>query len=301
MRFACVGVTLAGLVGVGSASGAYMVAATSNGMSSRTVQPGNSFQLDIELSSDASDQINSAILRLVFSDAGLQYNAYDWSDPFEDGSITDDSTPGTPELPALIDADSLAGVGYPAGVVDVELSNVILTSSRFGSGVLISLTLVVALRSFKLGLVSMVPNLAPAVVTFGTWSLFVGEVGLASSVVTATSLGLIVDATVHFLSKYIRARREHGDSPEDAVRYAFHTVGTALWVTTAIVVLGFSVLALSDFTVNASMGLMTAFAVASALIIDFVMLPPLLLAVDRRRDFVRPRPDTEKGDAHAPA
>ena len=167
--------------------------------------------------------------------------------------------------------------------------------------VLISLTLVVALRSFKLGLVSMVPNLAPAVVTFGTWSLFVGEVGLASSVVTATSLGLIVDATVHFLSKYIRARREHGDSPEDAVRYAFHTVGTALWVTTAIVVLGFSVLALSDFTVNASMGLMTAFAVASALIIDFVMLPPLLLAVDRRRDFVRPRPDTEKGDAHAPA
>ncbi|MCA9309585.1 MAG: hypothetical protein KDA21_00130 [Phycisphaerales bacterium] len=143
MRFACVGVTLAGLVGVGSASGAYMVAATSNGMSSRTVQPGNSFQLDIELSSDASDQINSAILRLVFSDAGLQYNAYDWSDPFEDGSITDDSTPGTPELPALIDADSLAGVGYPAGVVDVELSNVILTSSRFGSGVLISLTLTV--------------------------------------------------------------------------------------------------------------------------------------------------------------
>ncbi|MCP5368306.1 MAG: outer membrane lipoprotein-sorting protein [Hyphomicrobiales bacterium] len=147
--------------------------------------------------------------------------------------------------------------------------------------VLISLSLIIALRNLRLGLLSMVPNLAPAIVTFGFWSLVVGEVGLASSVVTATSLGLIVDATVHFLSKYTRARRQHGADPENAVRYAFATVGTPLWVTTAIVVLGFAVLSLSDFTVNASLGLLTAFAVASALVIDFIMLPPLLLAVDR--------------------
>jgi len=149
--------------------------------------------------------------------------------------------------------------------------------------ILISLCLVLALRSIKLGLLSMVPNLAPAVVTFGAWSLFVGEVGLASSVITATSLGLIVDATVHFLSKYMRARRSHGDTPEDSIRYAFNTVGTALWVTTAIVVAGFGVLSLSDFTVNAEMGLLTAFAVAAALVIDFVLLPPLLMAVERKQ------------------
>jgi len=147
--------------------------------------------------------------------------------------------------------------------------------------ILISLSLIIALRSVRLGLLSMIPNLAPAVVTFGTWSLVVGEVGLASSVVTATSLGLIVDTTVHFLSKYTRARRQHGADPQNAVRYAFATVGTALWVTTAIVVLGFAVLSMSDFTVNASLGLLTAFAIASALVIDFVLLPPLLIAVDR--------------------
>ncbi len=83
---------------------------------------------------------------------------------------------------------------------------------------LISLTLGLALRNLKLGLASLVPNLIPVAMAFGVWSLFVGEIGLASSVVTATSLGIIVDATVHYLSKYRRARREHGADAAGAVR-----------------------------------------------------------------------------------
>jgi predicted RND superfamily exporter protein len=149
--------------------------------------------------------------------------------------------------------------------------------------VLISLVLIVALRHFKIGLISLVPNLVPAVMAFGIWGLFVGQVGMAASVVTATSLGIIVDATVHFLSKYLRARRQRGDTPEDAIRYAFSTVGTALWVTTFILVAGFAVLALSSFQLNQQMGLLTAIAMVCALIADFLLLPPLLLALDRSK------------------
>ena len=153
----------------------------------------------------------------------------------------------------------------------------------------------VALRSLRLGLVSLVPNLVPAGMAFGVWAIFVGQVGLASAVVAATSLGIIVDATVHFLSKYLRARREGDRTPEDAVRYAFSTVGTALWVSAAILIAGFAVLSLSTFKINADLGQLTALAIAMAMIADFLLLPALLLTVDRRE--ATPRPVGEQDPA----
>ncbi|WP_343565280.1 efflux RND transporter permease subunit [Kiloniella sp. b19] len=149
--------------------------------------------------------------------------------------------------------------------------------------VLISFSMVLALRSLKFGLISLIPNMVPAAMAFGVWGLFVGQVGLAVSVIAATSLGLIVDASVHFLSKYVRARREREESPEDAIRYGFKTVGMALWVTTAVLVMGFAVLAFSSFSLNADMGLLTAITIGFALLVDFLLLPPLLLAFDRKR------------------
>lgn len=152
--------------------------------------------------------------------------------------------------------------------------------------ILISIMLGFALRSVKFGLISLIPNLTPAAVGFGLWGLFVGEVGLGLSVVMGVTLGIIVDDTVHFLSKYIRARREKGLSSEDAVRYSFASVGKALWVTTAVLVAGFGVMATSSFKVNADMGLLTAITILIALIIDFLFLPPLLMLLKSRKDKV---------------
>ncbi len=148
--------------------------------------------------------------------------------------------------------------------------------------VIISLILIVALRSLKLGLVSLIPNLAPVGVAFGIWGLVVGQVGLSLSVVAAMTLGIVVDDTVHFMSKYLRARREQGLSPQEAVRYAFHTVGVALWVTTVVLVAGFLVLAQSAFELNAGMGLLTAITISLALFIDFLFLPPLLIKIEEK-------------------
>lgn len=147
--------------------------------------------------------------------------------------------------------------------------------------ILISLILVIALRSWRYGLLSLIPNLIPAGMAFGVWALVDGEIGLALSVVTAMTLGIVVDDTIHFLSKYLRARRELGLGAEDAVRYAFSTVGIALWVTSVALVAGFLVLATSSFKLNAGMGLLTAIVIAIALIVDFLLLPPLLIWLDK--------------------
>ena len=146
----------------------------------------------------------------------------------------------------------------------------------------VSLLLVVAFRSLRLGLVSLAPNFVPGLMAFGVWGLTVGEVGLALSVVMAMTIGIVVDDTVHFLSKYLHARRELACTPDDAVRYAFRTVGRALSATTAILVSGFLVLGLSDFFPTAQMGQLTAIVIALALVCDFLFLPPLLMAVDRK-------------------
>ena len=147
---------------------------------------------------------------------------------------------------------------------------------------LISILLIFALRSFKMGMISLIPNIVPILMGFGLWGLFVGEIGLSLSVVAGMTLGVVVDDTVHFLSKYLRARNEQGLSPEDSIRYAFSTVGMALWVTTIVLVAGFLMLTLSSFKVNASMGLMTAVTVAIALFVDFLFLPPLLLKIEEK-------------------
>ena len=143
--------------------------------------------------------------------------------------------------------------------------------------IVISIILIIALRSLRIGMISFIPNLVPIGMAFGLWGMFVGQIGLALSVVSGMTIGIVVDDTVHFLSKYLRARRERQLDVQDAVRYAFTTVGTALWVTTLVLMLGFGVLALSDFQLNAGMGLLTAIAIGLALFADFFFLPTLLM------------------------
>ncbi len=173
-----------------------------------------------------------------------------------------------------------------------------MLGGTFVAFLLISVTLMLALKSFKHGLVSLVPNLVPAAMAYGVWSIFVGQVGLASAVTTATSLGIIVDATVHFLSKYMRARRSKGLDTEQAIRYAFSTVGQALWVTSAILITGFSVLSFSTFKINGDMGQLTAIAIAMALLADFLLLPTILLMVDgKKRDAKTQTPNAQPQSA----
>ncbi len=155
-----------------------------------------------------------------------------------------------------------------------------------GAGIallLISGLLIFALRSVRLGVISLLPNLAPATLSYGLWGMFVGRIDLALSVVVTMSLGIVVDDTVHFMSKYRRARYERGLSAEEGVRHAFNTVGVALMITTAVLVAGFSVLAASHFNPTRETGTLLVMTLALALVVDFLLLPPLLLRFDKHR------------------
>jgi predicted RND superfamily exporter protein len=147
--------------------------------------------------------------------------------------------------------------------------------------ILISGLLVFALKSFKLGVISLLPNLLPAGIGFGIWGIYSGEVNLGLSIVLSMTLGIIVDDTVHFLSKYRHARIS-GNDAEQSVRFAFASVGRALWITTLVLATGFSILMLSPFALNSEMGMLTSIIIVVALAVDFLFLPPFLMAFDRK-------------------
>ncbi|WP_020405589.1 efflux RND transporter permease subunit [Hahella ganghwensis] len=147
--------------------------------------------------------------------------------------------------------------------------------------VLISALLVVALKSLRLGVISLLPTIVPVILGFGAWALISGEINLGLSVVVSLTLGIVVDDAVHFLSKYQYSRKQ-GSTAEEAIFYAFGTVGRALWITTVVLVAGFSVLALSSFRVNSDMGLLSALVIFIALIVDFLLLPAVLIVADRQ-------------------
>ena len=146
---------------------------------------------------------------------------------------------------------------------------------------LISFILIWIFKSVRVGLLSLLPNFIPAIMSFGLWGYLVGHVGIASSVVIAVVFGIVVDDTIHFLSKYLKARREGLPAPE-AVRYTFNTVGHALWTTTAVLSVGFLVFATSGFEVSWALGLLVTITIVFALVADFLLLPTLLIAIDRR-------------------
>ncbi len=182
-------------------------------------------------------------------------------------------------------APGLASGASGVSIVFAHLSQRNIESMLTGTIVamaLISLILVFVLRSVRVGLISLVPNFVPAAMSLGLWGYLVGRVGLAGSVMTAIAFGIVVDDTIHFLTKYLKARRDGLPSPE-AVQSAFRTVGYALWTTTAMLALGFLVFASSGFEISWALGLLVTLTISFALLADYLLLPPLLMALDRKK------------------
>ena len=200
--------------------------------------------------------------------------------------------------------EAMHAAGTSTGIMFSNITMRNIEQMMMGSAValfIISIILIFALKSLRLGVLSLVPNLTPAILAIGIWAVTYGILGMAASIVFAISIGIVVDDTVHFLSKYVRARREKGLSTPDAIRYAFSTVGQALWVTTIVLVVGFALLSQSAFLVNQQMGILMAITIACALLLDFLFLPALLLMVDKDKSDEDPQQLKENlGAEHAP-
>ena len=182
----------------------------------------------------------------------------------------------------FFDNSSMLG-GFVTGphVLFANIGERNLESLLFGmviAVVAIAFVIMMTTKSVEIGVLSIVTNVLPIVVTFGAWGLLVEEVGFSIAIAGTISFGIVVDGTVHLLISYVRVKRRRGLSAGEAIRRAMSTVGIPIVSNTIILAAGFIVLSTSAFKVNADLGLLTTMAIVFALIFDFFLLPAILIA-----------------------
>lgn len=142
--------------------------------------------------------------------------------------------------------------------------------------ILVTLVMVIVFRSLKIGLLSMIPNVVPIIIGSGIMYFLKKPIDMGTVVITAVCLGIAVDDTIHFIANYLKAK-EKGMDEFSAIASVVTFTGPALLLTTIILVCGFGTMMFASFVPNINFGIMSAIVLTAALIVDFTLLPALLL------------------------
>ena len=163
-----------------------------------------------------------------------------------------------------------------------ELVTVELLQGYSLSLLLITLCLVIGLRSVYFGILSVIPNLIPATIVFGLWALLVGQLDPFVMMLFSISIGLVVDDTVHILSHYLSGRKNGLDQPA-AIRQSITVAGPALTITTLVLALGTTILIMANTLYFQQSAKLLVPIVVLALVLDLFYLPTILKRFDRGR------------------
>lgn len=171
-------------------------------------------------------------------------------------------------------------------ILYVRLDRLITMELMYGfmlSFFFITITMIIGLQSWRYGLLSIMPNLFPATIVFGVWAVFVGELSPYILMLFSISIGLVVDDSVHILSKYISGKKD-GMSPESASIYSLDRAGSAITITTLSLALGTFILVFSSTPYFQSVASLLTPIIIVAWALDLFFLPPLLIKFDNWMD-----------------
>jgi predicted RND superfamily exporter protein len=155
-----------------------------------------------------------------------------------------------------------------------------LVVSLGSASLVIFFILGIAFRSVRIGLISIIPNMLPLLAAAAWMAINKQPLEIVSVCCFTICLGIAVDDTVHFLSRY-RFELSRTANVTDAIEKAFQEVGTGLMMTTMVLVAGFASVLFSDtkdFRVFGSLGMIT---LATALFCDLFFLPAILKTFDK--------------------
>lgn len=180
------------------------------------------------------------------------------------------------------------------GVVDFESSSPPLMMGYIAQSNIISMlygclfvaafvciSMIIAFRSVRLGLLCMIPNLLPAIVAFGVCGLLIGEIDMGTAMIFSMTLGVVVDDTIHFVVSYRRLRMG-GMSPHAAVHDTYSLVGRAIIITSLVLCIGYLIpVFTAELRMNVRMYALSVVCIATAMIADLFFLPALLIKTDK--------------------
>ncbi len=180
--------------------------------------------------------------------------------------------------PAASARVTLTGIG----ALWLKLLDYIVTSQIQGFLIafgVIAQMLCAVFRSLLVGLIAMLPNLSPVVLTLGMMGWLGIPLDYNKIFIAAVSIGIAVDDTIHLVSRYHHEFERSGDYRQ-ALRASMQDVGRALFITSVALVLGFLCLTLSVMARSITFGVLLAITILVALLADFLLMPALVLTFE---------------------
>jgi len=232
-------------------------------------------------SDDLEQLVDSAFSLARFSVRTL------WEDGLEKAAFVDRATREFAEI--MGDRASLTISGMAAVITHTVRATTHTLARSYALALLIITGLMMTLGSARLGLVSMVPNLVPIILGLALMVPTGIPLDMFTLMTGNIAIGIAVDDTIHFISTFRRYLAETGD-PLQSVDRTMATTGRALLFTSIVLTLGFLIFALSSMANLRAFGMITGFAIATALIFDFTATPALLVLVSRSRKKAEARP-----------
>ena len=147
--------------------------------------------------------------------------------------------------------------------------------------VVVTILMILLIGRVRIGLLSMIPNLAPILLMLGIIGATPISMDLFTMMVASIAIGLAVDDTIHFMHNFRRYYEQSGD-PKQAVHQTLQTTGRAMLVTSVVLASGFFIFVFASMNNLFNFGVLTAFTVLMALLADYFVAPALMVVVDRK-------------------
>jgi len=177
---------------------------------------------------------------------------------------------------------TVEGVTMISGHMRTELTNTMIKSISLAL-VFVTLIFWYTFKSKLYMAVSTIPNIAPILISVGITGWLGINVDLGMAIVFVVIIGVAVDDTVHFLAKF-KAAQLKGKNVVESIEESLLLSGSAIIITTLVLVLGLGTFLLSDFALYSNFGFISSIALFLAMILDLLLLPAILCVVDKQKN-----------------
>jgi uncharacterized protein len=156
-----------------------------------------------------------------------------------------------------------------------------LLQSMLIAFILIAIIMAILFQSWRMILISLIPNTIPLLMTAGIMGYFGISLKPSTALIFSIAFGISVDDSIHYLAKYRQELLSNGNLISKCVRNSLLETGSSMMYTSIVLFAGFIIFAFSDFGGTVSLGVLTSLTLLVALLINLIILPSLILSFDK--------------------
>jgi predicted RND superfamily exporter protein len=157
-----------------------------------------------------------------------------------------------------------------------------MAKSYFIAFIVITCLMILLIGNFKIGLISMIPNLSPIIIALGVIGVTGIQLDLFTMMTGSIAIGLAVDDTIHFMHNFRRYHLDTGDVKQ-AVHQTLQSTGRAMLFTSLVLSTGFFIMIFSQMNNLKSFGFITGITILLALLADFLLAPALMAVIYKNK------------------